>query len=62
VLIRPKLILNTVLAASEVNRNVNNIRDIAQEASLMVEENATSNHGLTEQAKLLNQAVARYRV
>ena len=43
-------------------RNVNNIRDIAQEASLMAEENATSSHGLTEQAKLLNQAVARYRV
>ena len=28
-LIRHKLILNTVLAASEVNRNVNNIREIA---------------------------------
>ena len=61
-LIRHKLILNTVLVASEVNLNVNNIRDIAQEASLMAEENATSSHGLIEQAKLLNQAVARYRV
>ena len=50
------------LVANEVNRNVNNIRDIAQESSLMAEENAKSSHGLTEQAKLLNQAVAKYRV
>ncbi len=50
------------LVANEVNRNVNNIRDIAQESSLMAEENAKSSQGLTEQAKLLNQAVAKYRV
>lgn len=48
--------------ANEVNRNVTNIRDIAQESSLMAEENAKSSHGLTEQAKLLHQAVAKYRV
>ncbi|MDF2400942.1 methyl-accepting chemotaxis protein [Aeromonas sp. 5HA1] len=50
------------LVANEVNRNVTNIRDIAQESSLMAEENAKSSHGLTEQAKLLHQAVAKYRV
>lgn len=50
------------LVANEVNRNVNNIRDIAQESSAMAEENARSSQGLNEQAKLLNQAVAKYRV
>ncbi|MGL6265311.1 methyl-accepting chemotaxis protein [Aeromonas jandaei] len=50
------------LVANEVNRNVNNIRDIAQESSAMAAENARSSQGLNEQAKLLNQAVAKYRV
>ncbi|MGN5138507.1 methyl-accepting chemotaxis protein [Aeromonas sp. 164P] len=50
------------LVANEVNRNVNNIRDIAQESSAMAEENSRSSQGLNEQAKLLNQAVAKYRV
>ncbi|MGY3917198.1 methyl-accepting chemotaxis protein [Aeromonas australiensis] len=50
------------LVANEVNRNVNNIRDIAQESSAMAEENARSSQGLNEQARLLNQAVAKYRV
>ncbi|MGL5994142.1 MAG: methyl-accepting chemotaxis protein, partial [Aeromonas sobria] len=50
------------LVANEVNRNVNNIRDIAQESSTMAEENARSSQGLNEQAQLLNKAVAKYRV
>ena len=50
------------LVANEVNRNVNNIRDIAQESSTMAEENAKSSDGLNKQAQLLNQAVAKYRV
>ena len=50
------------LVANEVNRNVNNIRDIAQESSIMAEENARSSEGLNEQAQLLNKAVAKYRV
>ncbi|QWL67692.1 methyl-accepting chemotaxis protein [Aeromonas jandaei] len=50
------------LVANEVNRNVNNIRDIAQESSAMAAENARSSQGLNEQAKLLNRAVAKYRV
>ncbi|MGL5589281.1 MAG: methyl-accepting chemotaxis protein, partial [Aeromonas veronii] len=50
------------LVANEVNRNVNNIRDIAQESRIMAEENARSSEGLNEQAQLLNKAVAKYRV
>lgn len=50
------------LVANEVNRNVNNIRDIAHESSIMAEENAKSSDGLNQQAQLLNQAVAKYWV
>ena len=50
------------LVAQEVNRNVTNIRDIAEESSKMADENAHSSQELTEQAHRLNQAVARYQV
>ncbi|MGY3902668.1 methyl-accepting chemotaxis protein [Aeromonas lusitana] len=50
------------LVANEVNRNVSNIRDIAQESSLMAQDNASSSQGLSEQARLLTLAVEQYRV
>ncbi|MHA6999458.1 methyl-accepting chemotaxis protein [Aeromonas schubertii] len=50
------------LVAQEVNRNVTNIRDIAEESSKMAEENAHSSQELSQQANRLNQAVSRYRV
>lgn len=50
------------LVANEVNRNVNNIRDIAQESSLMASENQKSSQNLSEQANILNKSVEKYKV
>lgn len=50
------------LVANEVNRNVNNIRDIAEESSLMASENQKSSQNLSEQANILNKAVEKYKV
>ncbi|MFC3032900.1 methyl-accepting chemotaxis protein [Pseudoalteromonas fenneropenaei] len=48
--------------ASEVNKNVVRIRDIAQVATDHAYANAQSTEEVAEQAKVLHQAVARYRV
>ncbi|WP_462150598.1 methyl-accepting chemotaxis protein [Pseudoalteromonas xiamenensis] len=48
--------------ASEVNKNVVRIRDIAQVASDHAFANAQSTEEVAEQASVLHQAVAKYRV
>ncbi|NOU52789.1 methyl-accepting chemotaxis protein [Pseudoalteromonas sp. JBTF-M23] len=48
--------------ASEVNKNVVRIRDIAQVASDHASANAQSSEEVAEQAKVLRDAVAKYRV
>lgn len=48
--------------ASEVNKNVVRIRDIAQVASDHAYANAQSTEEVAEQASVLHQAVAKYRV
>ena len=47
--------------ASEVNKNVVRIRDIAQVASEHAKSNAQSSEEVSEQAKVLHEAVAKYR-
>ncbi|MEQ3512522.1 methyl-accepting chemotaxis protein [Pseudoalteromonas sp. BZB3] len=47
--------------ASEVNKNVVRIRDIAQVASEHAQSNAQSSEEVSEQAKVLHEAVAKYR-
>ncbi|MBD1584593.1 methyl-accepting chemotaxis protein [Pseudoalteromonas sp. S16_S37] len=48
--------------ASEVNKNVVRIRDIAQVASDHASANAQSSEEVAEQAKVLRDAVAKYKV
>ncbi|MBQ4850489.1 methyl-accepting chemotaxis protein [Pseudoalteromonas sp. MMG012] len=48
--------------ASEVNKNVVRIRDIAQVASEHAQSNAQSSEEVSEQASVLHQAVAKYKV
>jgi methyl-accepting chemotaxis protein len=48
--------------ASEVNKNVVRIRDIAQIASQHANANAQSSEEVAEQAKVLRDAVAKYKV
>lgn len=48
--------------ASEVNKNVVKIRDIAEEATEHSVRNAQSSEDVSEQSRLLNDAVAKYRV
>ncbi|MCF6435464.1 methyl-accepting chemotaxis protein [Pseudoalteromonas sp. MMG022] len=48
--------------ASEVNQNVVRIRDIAQVASQHANANAQSSEEVSEQAKVLRDAVAKYKV
>ncbi|CAH9058548.1 hypothetical protein PSECIP111951_01894 [Pseudoalteromonas holothuriae] len=48
--------------ASEVNKNVVRIRDIAQVASEHAQANAQSSEEVSEQAKVLKDAVAKYKV
>ncbi|RXF00938.1 methyl-accepting chemotaxis protein [Pseudoalteromonas sp. PS5] len=48
--------------ASEVNKNVVKIRDIAQSASEHAHSNAQSSEEVAEQARVLHEAVAKYTV
>ncbi|WP_440054397.1 methyl-accepting chemotaxis protein [Pseudoalteromonas sp. T1lg65] len=48
--------------ASEVNQNVVKIRDIAQVASEHASSNAQSSEEVAEQARVLHEAVAKYKV
>jgi methyl-accepting chemotaxis protein len=48
--------------ASEVNKNVVRIRDIAQVASEHAQSNAQSSEEVSAQASVLHQAVAKYKV
>ncbi|MBE0371380.1 hypothetical protein PFLA_a2112 [Pseudoalteromonas flavipulchra NCIMB 2033 = ATCC BAA-314] len=48
--------------ASEVNKNVVKIRDIAQGASEHARSNAQSSEEVAEQARVLHEAVAKYQV
>ena len=48
--------------ASEVNKNVVKIRDIAQGASDNAHSNAQSNEEVAEQARVLRDAIAKYQV
>jgi methyl-accepting chemotaxis protein len=48
--------------ASEVNKNVVRIRDIAQVASEHAQTNAQSSEEVSEQARVLHDAVAKYKV
>ncbi|MFY8273903.1 methyl-accepting chemotaxis protein [Pseudoalteromonas sp. SSDWG2] len=48
--------------ASEVNQNVVRIRDIAEQASTHASTNAHTSEEVAEQARVLHQAVAKYKV
>ncbi len=48
--------------ASEVNQNVVRIRDIAEQASSHASSNAHTSEEVAEQARVLREAVAKYRV
>ncbi len=48
--------------ASEVNRNVVRIRDIAEQATEHAAKNAHTSEEVSEQSKLLQQAIAKFKV
>ena len=48
--------------ASEVNKNVVRIRDIAQEASGHAATNAQTSEEVSEQARVLYQAIDKFKV
>ncbi|MBE0365058.1 methyl-accepting chemotaxis protein [Pseudoalteromonas ulvae UL12] len=50
------------LVASEVNKNVVRIRDIAEQAASHSETNAHTSEEVSEQAKVLHSAIAKFKV
>jgi methyl-accepting chemotaxis protein len=50
------------LVASEVNKNVVKIRDIAEQATEHASKNANTSEEVSEQAKVLHDAIAKFKV
>lgn len=49
------------LAASEVNKNVVEIRDISEQSLLIAQQNAKISEGVAEQAVMLHQSIDRFK-
>ena len=50
------------LVASEVNKNVVKIRDIAEQATEHASKNAHTSEEVSEQARVLHGAIAKFKV